>query len=146
MVRKPHRISGARALHFITDRWLKEERITRSSQAVLPDHGNDLFFHTLIPEDAVFQLDVGEQIPAPDQFKILPKGRDPTESALREGLGGIHLPQLLQGVVLDKALGIGGAVQPFIVDDDNLSVLGQVGVELKAVCSGLDSFLEGPAG
>ena len=59
----------------------------------------------------------------------------------------IKLAQLLIGVILDVARAVGCAVEYRVVNDNQLAVLGEVNVALKAVAVGLfDRGLKGNTG
>ena len=61
----------------------------------------------------------------------------------REGRAGIGLPDVVHAQARDRSGAVGGAIERLVVDDGELTVCGEVHVELDGIGPGLDGQPEG---
>ena len=102
--------------------------------------------HPGVQLDAVLQFEVDAQPGGFEQFEDLSEGGDLHLPVPDETVAVVAQPQLLQGQVGHPAEPVRGAVDGFVVDDDELPVDGALHVELDAVRTHLDRLLDGGNG
>jgi hypothetical protein len=108
------------------------------------DQGQHLLLQLWIVDDAALDLDVGDQVRRVYPRTVLVEGRDRMKfTAVLPRLGCIESLELCEGIITDATAAIGGAVHRLVVDDDDVSVLRQLDIELDAVTLCFERLVKG---
>ena len=109
---------------------------------------DDRLFQTGIKDLIVFELQIAHLVRLLAEIQQLCPGHHGLTGKLCALPGTqIKLAQLLIGVILDVARAVGRTIEYRVVNDDQLAVLGEMNVALKAVTVGLfDRGLKGNTG